>query len=338
MSPDQLSRRTALSAGGALVGLGVVGASAFELTSETNETPGADGFTAGTAPAGSDPLVLVDTDGIAENNTAKAVTGTLLGAEQFGDLPDALVGAFENGSESRSAIDTDPVGKLVLVGSDVAPDVGGAVVWADWTDDDLLDVFESSDETETQTERYRSRTLYTAGGTSAAVLGDQEFALGATEVVRNVVDAWHGDADPVGGETLRSFERTSRRAHVRFSFDELRLACDGVAASRSAAYDRITQVYGSVPATGGVVRLHLRVAPDGDRTDVATALRNDLGVTGGDSSRGENAGLPHDAVDGVTVESEHDFVTVEYGSAGDRNGFASDVVETTVCLTGRTGS
>lgn len=336
MSPNRISRRTALSAGGVLVALGVVGASAFEFASD-DDPPGADGFTAKTVPAGSDPLVLVDAEEAAHDDAAKAALRTLLAAGQFADVPDALVEAFD--SDPQSTVDASSVGKLAFVGSDVAGNAGGAVVWADWSDDELRGVLGSVGRADVRTETYGDRTLYTTAGTSAAVLADEAFALGATAVVRDIVDAWHGDAEPVGGATLDSFERTPREANVRFSFDELRLACDRGGEGRPDAYDRITRVYGWVPSTGDGIRLRLRVESGTAGGEVATAVRNDL-AAGGErdeaASEEGDAGLPRGAATGVTVGHDHDFVAVDYAlDAAENAALVSDVVETTVCAVGR---
>ena len=336
MSPNKLSRRSVLSAGGVLVGVGLIGSSALKLTSENDQTPGADGFTAKTVPAGSDPLILIDPDELAQNDTAMVVSRILVGARQFDDVPDGLVEASEG--ESSPTVDSNDAGKVVLVGSAEADGGGGAVVWADWTDDELIDVLESTDGAERRTEAYRGRTLYTTGETSAAILGDTEFALGTPKVVRSVVDVWHGDAEPVDGETLDSFERTPPEAPVRFSFDELHLACDDAAPSQSDAYDAVTQIYGSVSATGDAVRLQLRVDSNAATSEVATAVSDDLGLDGEDDSESEGGGFPHKARNDVTVGHEHDFVVVELDPRADRNAEVAGVVlETIVCLTGSSG-
>ncbi|WP_276301811.1 hypothetical protein [Halorussus lipolyticus] len=255
---------------------------------------------------------------------------TLLGARQFEDLPEALVGAFE--SESKSVVDLDSVGKLVLAGSKVT-EGGGAVVWADWTDDELVAVLKSSGKTEITTESYEERTLYTTGKISAAVLGDDQFALGTPEVVRDIVDVWYGDAEPVGGTTLDSFERTPQEACVRFSFEKLRLACDGLAA-QSEVYDSVTQIYGSVPPEGDEVRLRLRVESSAATTEVATAVSDALGLGNRDGSE-VNTILPPKARDDVTVGHEHDFVSVEYTQNADEDvTSAGGIIETIVCMTG----
>lgn len=309
-----------LAAGGVTIGLGIAGASAVEFTSDGG-SPGAEGFTAKTVPSGSDPLVLVDADQVDPSGTAATVTRTLLGARPFDDLPDALGGMFED--HSRSTIDRRAVGKLVFVGSDADPDHGGAVVWADWTDDELIEVLDSGGDsaTDVRTDSYGDRTLYTTGETSAVELGDTEFALGTPEVVRDIVDVWHADADPVGGTTLDSFERTPLEANVRFSFGELRLTCDDTVASESGAYDAITQVYGSVPESDDTVRLHMRVGSNDASKGIAAAIRADLGVDD----------------DAVTVDYQNDVVTVEYSPEDENSDFAGDVIETTVCSIGRSG-
>ncbi|WP_132058600.1 hypothetical protein [Halorussus amylolyticus] len=317
MSSNQPSRRTVLTAGVGAIGLGIVGVSAIEFATD-DDSPGAEGFTAKTVPAGSDPLVLVDADEIASSDTANGVTRTLLGAGQFDDLPDALVGMF--GDESQSVIDPEAVGKMAFVGSETG-DGGGAVVWADWTDDELLEVLESGGGNATPSESYRDRMMYGTDDASAAVLGDTEFALGTPEVVRTIADVWHGDADPVGGTTLDSFERTPSEATVRFSFEEIQFSCDDTTASDSDAYDAVTQVYGWVPASDDGIRLRLRVESNDATDEVAAAVRSDPGVDG----------------DAVTVGHDADFVTVEYSPDDENSDFAGDGIETTVCAIGRSG-
>lgn len=150
-------------------------------------------------PAGSDPLVLVDADESAESDAVRAVTGTLLDARQFDNLAEAF------GSGSESAVDANRVGKLVLVGSGRGEDGdgsvtgGGAVVWADWP----------TTNRSASSNRKAGRTAgpnrtgtepCTRRETSAAVLGDAEFALGTTEVVRDIVDVCTATPNPSVGE------------------------------------------------------------------------------------------------------------------------------------------
>jgi hypothetical protein len=96
------------------------------------------------------------------------------------------------------------------------------VVRADWTEDDLVGLLETDDDlvglletddgSAPNEETYRGRTQFVSGGTAAATLGDTEFAVGTTATAKRLVDDWHGDAEPVGGTTLDSFERIPSRA------------------------------------------------------------------------------------------------------------------------------
>ncbi len=323
-----------LAAGGLVATLGIVAGSPFEFSSDDG-TPGALGFTAGTAPIGSDPLVLINTSEIRENNVAKRVASTLLAARQFDDIPTVLTGMFAN--NSSSSVDVSRVGKLLLVGSDRSDDSGGAVVWADWDDDDVISVLAPTEKAEIRTESYGGQTLYTSGATSVVVLGDTEFAFGTTEVVRTIADVWHGDSDPVGGETLDSFERTPLRATVRFSFDTLGVPCND--ASSPNVYDSVTQVYGSVPSDRNTVRLHLRVESNHVRHKVATAVRDDLETVSveseEDASGTGSEKLPYDAVENISVDHKHDTVTLTYRPDDKDDKYVHAVIETLVCLIGR---
>ncbi|ODR79791.1 hypothetical protein BG842_07075 [Haladaptatus sp. W1] len=335
MSPDKTSRRSVLAAGGLVASIGIVaGTSSFEFLSDDG-TPGALGFTAGTAPIGSDPLVLVNTDEIRENNAAKRVTSTLFAASQFNDVPTALTGIFSTNSSSQ--VDMKRVGKLVLVGSNLSDNSGGAIVWADWNDDDVVSVLKQTDEAQVRTESYGDQTLYTSGATSAAVLSDIAFAFGTTKVVRTIVDIWHGDRAPVGGETLDSFERTPLRATVRFSFDTLGVPCNDV--SSSNVYDNVTQIYGSVPSDENAVRLHLRVKSNDVRRKVATAAMDDLETASVESEQNQSntggAKLPYDAVENISVDDKHDTVTLTYRPDNKDDEYVRALVETLVCLVGR---
>ncbi|SEQ89016.1 hypothetical protein [Natrinema salaciae] len=326
MPPNLRSRRNVLAAGVGLGGFGIGGI--FALKSDKDEElPGPQGFSAMLAPAGSDPLVMAHVDDVLQSGISKNVLHTLLSASQFDDLPDALTKAFDTIPET--AVDIDSVGTLLLVGSDVAKDAGGAVVWANWTADDLVTVLESQDDTDIQSESYRGQTIYTAGETSAAKVGETVFMFGTSTVVRDlIVSSTDDDAKPVGGKTLDSFARTPLSAHVRFSFETLGLSCNTIATSAktSSVYDGIQQVYGSVPDSGDEVRFHLRVDPSADRQEIATTVRDELGT------------VERDFVDNIEVTDEHDFVAIQYSHNPDEKAtVASEVLGSVVCRSNLSG-
>lgn len=320
MTPNLRSRRNVLAASVGLGGFGISGIFARK-SDKDKELPGPQGFSAMLAPAGSDPLIMAHVDDVLQSGISKNVLHALLNANQFTDLPTPLIRAFETRSEA--AIDIDSVGTLLLVGSDVASDAGGAIVWANWTADDVVDILESPTDTDVQSESYRGQTIYTAGEKSAAEVGETVYMFGTPTVVRDLIaSSIDDDIKPVGGKTLDSFARTPLFAHVRFSFETLGLSCDTTSASlkKSSVYDGIDQVYGSVPESGDRVRFKLRVEPSADRQEIATTVRDDLG----NSER--------NFVDDIRITDEHDFVAIQYAPRTDRKAtVVSEVLESVVC-------
>lgn len=353
MLPTRPSRRNVLLVTAGVAAAGGLGALAATFTSREGRRLGANGFTAKTAPSGSDSVVVIDADAIPDAPLAKAAAKVLLDADAFDALPGALREPFL--AASPAVTSTDRIGKLVLVGSSGDETSGtppggepasrtadgGAVVWADWTDDELVSVLESETETGTRRDSYRGRTCYANGDTTGARLGDTAFALGSPDTVRRIVDVWHHDADPVGGEALETLERTPLGAPVRFSFDRLGPPHEDGGRSTTAwpSGARVVHRYGSVPAAGDSVRLRLRVEPAGKASEVAAAVQAELETASGNETAGtgEPTLSPTD-VERIAVSQDHDFVTVEYRPDADGTpdpAAIDDVIATMIRVAGR---
>ncbi|WP_423746412.1 hypothetical protein V5735_18755 (plasmid) [Haladaptatus sp. SPP-AMP-3] len=321
------SRRTILVSGGTLIGLGIAGSSIWSFDSDDDQI-GPGGLTIGTVPKGSDPLIWVDTDAV-KTAAQKATVSTLLDASTFDDLPDVFVEGFDE--KSQSGIDTNDIAELVLVGSDTPTD-GGAIVWADWSKGDIVDLLGTDQQIKSGS--YGDHPIHTVGKKSVSLLTDTSFALGTTTVVKSIVDARNGDVGPVGGDTLDKFEGTDHGA-VRFSFNQLPLSCKIRPGQRSAAYDKVTQVVGATPASDVAIRLRLFAASRSAADKVATAIRDDLGIPGSNDDAGNlDREYPNEVTNDITVRHESDFVTIEYGGVADDTGkHVRNIVKTVSCLT-----
>lgn len=325
MTSNRPSRRSLLLAGGATVGTGLVGGIAWPFFSDDDaRSRGPGGLTAGTVPAGSDPLVWIDIDKV-ETAAEAAAISTLLRSSVFDDVPETLRSEIDNGQSSDASLR-----ELVLIGTD-AEDTSAAIVWADWSDERAKGLLKSSRSVTSET--YNGYSVSTAGETSVVVLNDGVFTVGATSAVRNVIDVWNDDVQPISGDTLRRFEGTPR-GNVRFSFDTLPLPCEGVTENRSEAYSRVTQVAGATPKSDSTLRLELFVDSQDATDDVASAVRTDLGVSSpGNQTGNATEGFPEFVTDSITVVHQSDFVRIEYGGVDGESGeYVQKLIRTVSCL------
>lgn len=307
MTPNSVSRRTVLASTGAVAGFGALGWYIIPRQRETK--PGAEGFSAKTAPQSSDPLLVVDADEILQRPAIRSGVDTFLDGQAFNSLPEPLRALFDG---TETPLDPNSIGKLVFV--DPAPQGAVAVIWADWTRDDLANVLENATQGSIESGSYRSRTTYSTETTTAAVLADQAFAIGATEPVRAVVDVWHGEDDPVAQAVLDPFERTPQSAPVRFAASSMNYEGD-TPDLRTDAYDRIVNASGWIEVRGGDPALGFQYQVDSiDVADsVASTLRADLSPTAGEGS--DEWTLSESVRNDITVERTGDIIRAEYQDA-----------------------
>lgn len=305
MIETHLTKRTLLAATGSLAGLSYIG-----FTRWSNDTPGAKGFTAGTAPEESDPLFLARPERTREKPAAGAVAASLLADAGLDRVPDAVAATLTDGDA-----DSGVTKKFVAVGSTEAAGAA-AIVWTDWTGTDLVEQVEAVAGTTSRAEEYEGRTMHVAGKTAGVALADGVIGIGTAPMVRAIVDVWHGDTDPVDDAVLHPFDRTDRTAPVRFATTGLAFH-DGRARPRKAAYVPVvnTSVEVTVGEHDATVEVTYEVGSVDATDPLASALRRDLGLTdGGDpvdpifpqGIRGDIAVTPGPAV-----------VTIEYSAAAD---------------------
>lgn len=308
MSRRPVSRRSVLFAGGAVAGIGTAGA--YLSSTANDDLPGAQGFTAKSAPARSDPLVAIDVDRVLRNPAISAGASALLDAQSFAAFPASLTALFDSGV---TVIDPNNLGKLVCI--ETTDDEAAAVVWAEWTREDLVAVVEDESERAAETRSYRDRTTYATDGVAGAVLADEVFAVGSMDAVRSVVDVWHSDAEPVEDAVLGPFERTPPDAPVRFAASELGFDAD-VHANRSDTYERIENRSGWIAASDEpVLGVQYGLESIDDVESVIAALRSDLAEPSEDDS--DDSTLSDAVRNDVSVDRTGDVVTVTYRDAAE---------------------
>lgn len=324
MTETYLTKRSLLAAGGSLAGLGYVG-----FTKWRDGSPGAEGFTAGTAPEESDPLLVARPKRIRETPASGAVATSILADTSLNRVPDTVSATLtDNGT------DIEVPRKLVAVGSN---DTSGAaaIVWVDWTGTDLLEQVEATAGTTSRDEEYEGRTVHVAGETAGVTLADGVVGIGTAPVVRAIVDVWHGDASPVDDAVLHPFDRTDRTAPVRFATTGLAFH-DVRSRPRTAAYEPIenTSVEAAVVASDATVELTYEVESIDATNPLASALERDLGLT--DHGEPVDPTLPRGIRGDITVVPGPAIVTVEYSAAADSvAAHVDDVFRTLAAVTSK---
>ncbi|SFS55808.1 hypothetical protein [Halostagnicola kamekurae] len=324
----EMTRRGAIVSGCLLVGIS--GCSSLPTSIGNSNLPGADGFTAGTVPAESDPLLLVLPDEMQPDSAPTALAVELLETPSFAELPSGFAGLVAGQpSEVASA-----VGKVAVLGSNTESGSAG-VVWAEWAEDELLALLEQSGQDATEAETADGRTIYEAGGQSAVVLGEHVFAIGTDDLVRSVVDVWHGDGDPVSDAVLGPFERTARDSPIRFATTGLAFH-DSSTPPRRPAYDPVTNTSVSITSEDGDATVD--IAYQVDSTDaaesLADALRTDLGLeTAADAI---DPVLPRGIRNDLTVDRTSTVVSVRYQHSAEAVAeYGNDILTTLEAITGK---
>ena len=323
----KLTRRETVVSGCLLVGFS--GCNSLSASIGNSHSPGADGFTAGTVPVETDPLLLVSPDESHTDAASTALTARLLESSSFSELPARLTDLVIGSSGTTSA-----AGKVAVLGSNAGSGSAG-VVWAEWSDDDLVATLEQSGQDATEAETADGRTIYEAGGRSAAVLGEQVFAIGTADLVRAIVDVWHGDGDPVSDAVLRSFEGTTRESPVRFATTGC-LFHDNSTPPQRAAYEHVTNT--SVSFTGEDGDATVDIAYQVDSTDaaelLADALRTDLGLE--TTADAIDPVLPRGIRNDLTADRTSAVVTVQFRDTAKAVAeYGNDILTTLETVTGK---
>ncbi|KDE58977.1 hypothetical protein EL22_01010 [Halostagnicola sp. A56] len=328
MDGIKLTRREEVVSGCLLVGLG--GCNSLPTSLGNSPPPGADELTAGTVPAETDPLLLVFPDELEPDSAATTIAAGLLESSPFTELSAGLADLV-TGSSSETA---SAVGKVAVLGSNAGSGSAG-VVWAEWSDDELVALLEQSGQDATEAETADGRTIHEAGGQSAVVLGEHVFAIGTDDLVRSVVDVWHGDGDPVSDAVLGPFERTDRESPVRFATTG-RAFHDDPTPPRRAAYDPVTNT--SISITSGDGDATVDIAYQVDSTDaaesLADALRTDLGLE--TTADAIDPVLPRGIRNDLTVDRTSTVVSVRYQHSAEAVAeYGNDILTTLEAITGK---
>lgn len=314
MLSDQSRRRLLFGAGSVLFG-GSVAALSDDIIANSRpagdfDQLGADDLTAGTIPASTDTLAVVQLNRAEPPEAVRAVAGLVAEASPFVPVPIQLRGLVS--TDSSKTVDPSRIGKLAFVGS--ADGHGAVVVWADWTKDHFAELVSVSGSDDHRTEIRHGKSMYTAGDTAGSMLTKTAFVVGHPSVVADTIGVWHGDEEPVGDSTLSTYDLTRRQSPFRFTLGEIRLPCDCITAVRKPqVYNNVTRLYGSLSKTGALrVSLGLDSKNSENTAALAATLRRDIGLTEGVSARID---LPSEAISKLSVLEGSDAVTVRFPSA-----------------------
>lgn len=324
MTDSTFTRRSILAAGGGLTILGYAGSQWYANTTST--PPGADGFSAGTVPESSDPLLVVrPDDGTIDTLTASVTTGLLerTDLDATPGLPTDLLDADDSSGDLR---------KLAAVGSTQSQQ-SAVVAWTDWQTSDLLERLERAGAGEPTSTDYQGRTLHVADDAAAVALTDGVSALGSTDHVRAILDAWHGDAPPVDDAVLDPFERTTRTAPVRLATTGFAFH-DVTPSTRTDAYAPIVNASIDARTDGGdaTVTTTYEVRSRDDTEDLAAALERDLGLT--DDAAPVEPALPRGIRSDLTVSTDPAIVRIDYTAPTDSvTEHVDDVMRTIAAVT-----
>lgn len=331
MTDLRITRRNAIAAGCLFVaGSGC----ASPLTStEDSRSPGADDFTAGTVPAESDPVLALVPDDVRADSAATTVATQLLDGPSFADLPTRVAHLVR---EPSSAIDSAPVGKVVVIGSN-AGSGSGAVIWAEWSEDDLLDMLPQSGQGTLETQTYDGRTIHKIGERAGVRLAEQVFTVGTSDIVRSVVDVWHGDGDPVSAAVLRPFERTDREAPVRFATTGLAFHADSTP-PRTTEYAPVANTSVSIATADRESTVNVAYAVDSINAakSLGEALERDLGIES--VSGAVEPALPRGIRRDLAVDRTGTVVTLRYRDGAETVAeYGGDVITAVAAATGAVG-
>ncbi|AHG00880.1 hypothetical protein HALLA_10980 [Halostagnicola larsenii XH-48] len=254
----------------------------------------------------------------------------ILETPSFRELPAGFTDLVTGSSPENAST----IGKVAVLGSNAGSGSAG-VVWAEWSDDELVALLEQSGQDATEAETADGRTIYEAGGRSAVVLGEHVFAIGTDDLVRSVVDVWHGDGDPVSDAVLGPFERTARDAPVRFATTG-RAFHDSSTPPQRAAYDPVTNTSVSITSEDGDATVD--IAYQVDSTDaaesLADALRTDLGLE--TTADAIDPVLPRGIRNDLTVDRTSTVVTVRYRDTAETVAeYGDDILTTLEAITGK---
>jgi hypothetical protein len=243
-------------------------------------------------------------------------------------IPASIRDLFTNGESS--GLSFDAIGKLVFLGRGSKVDEGAVVIWAELNKDQLLQFLGPGDAV---SRSVANRMVYTRETRSGAILGESEFVVGATETVDRTVETWHGEGNPISGDTLEAIDRTPAEASVRFTFESLLGLCEDDKSS-SSVYESVNRCYGSIPSGGAEVRLRFEIAPSGSPSGVVAALRDDLDTV---KSGGDDYDVSEQIATNLDIEYEENSVSLVYPTADaattDR---VPELLTTVVCATGLT--
>ncbi|MEZ3116533.1 hypothetical protein RYH80_11500 [Halobaculum sp. MBLA0147] len=317
--PSRRTRRAVVAGLGGSLGLGGL---ALAVDGPTlfgdRDTPGADGFTAGTVPATADSVVGLAHDGGPLPDPVTAATTGLATRAAFDGVPAPLRRLAATGNEPLETTDGDDLaiprlGKTLTVTTEAGTAV---VVWAAWTDERLREFVAAAGDDTVATDTRLDRRTYESGTVAAARLADTAAVVGDPAPVAETLATWHGDGDSLGGATLGTYSRTPREDPLRLSLARRPVALAALAPDdRRTVYGAVDRQYGSVAADG---RLRLVTTGESlDPTRLATALRTDLGLADGDASVLD---VPPSAREHLSVGTDGDAATVLFDPPVDADG------------------
>jgi len=190
--------------------------------------------------------------------------------------PDSIEDALDE-IESETGLDPRGLNELITFGEAGASDSFGAVVWTDWSEDDLTDAAEEG-AADLDEGSYEGTTIYEGDdGDLIGVLEDGTYAIGSEDIVEATVDVHNGDADPVGGEVRSAYEN-ARDGYLRFAFtvsDEL-VPAESSGQFDISVFENVESGYGSIAAGDTAFQVTLTTDDADGAENVADVIEGGL--------------------------------------------------------------
>ena len=264
---------------------------------------------------------FLDDDGVRESineqiETFASATAGSDGPESVEDVLDQI--------ESEAGLDPRGLNELITFAEVGESDSFGAVVWTDWSEDDLTAAAEDN-EADLEESSYEGTTIYEGeDGSLLGVLADGTYAIGPEDVVEATIDVHNGDADPVGGDVRSAYEN-SQGGYVRFAFtvDEDLIPEESGGQFDVSVFEDVESGYGSVAAGDTAFQLTLTTTDGDSAENVADVIEGGL-TTMADQIEQESTFGPSgeelvanllDAIENTEVSQDGSDVTIS--TAGD---------------------
>jgi len=271
------SRRAVLRTGGTLGGLAAAGGLSGCL-GILGDGSGAGRVDA--VPEDATTVLYANVSGFLDDDSVRESIDeqieTFASATGGSDSPDSVEGVLDQ-IESEVGLDPRELNELITFGEAGSSDSFGAVVWTDWSEDDLTDAVEENG-SDLEEDSYEGSTIYEGeSGDLIGVLEDGTYAIGSEGVVEDAIDVHNGDADPVGGEVRSAYENT-RDGYLRFAFtvDEDLVPEESGGQFDISVFEDVESGYGSIASGDTAFQVTLSTTDADSAENVADVIEGGL--------------------------------------------------------------